>query len=97
MGIVGEKTGDAILFLLCVGIPQFLFANPQAELLVVFSNNIDHPYGMPTAIIQVGNQLPTGEYYLRIKGEEELFVVSGEFVKKLLEAKLYEFKNHSIL
>lgn len=75
--------------LFVIDVKTYGFANPKAELLVVFSNNIDHPYGMPTAIIQVGNQLPTGEYYLRIKGEEELFVVSGEFVKKLLEAKLY--------
>jgi hypothetical protein len=48
-----------------------------------------HTYGMPTAIIQIGDQLTTGGYYLRIKGEEELFVVSEEFAKALIEAKLY--------
>lgn len=66
------------------------FVEPKAELLIVFPNDMDKfPYGMPTVILQLGNKLPTGGYYLRIKGEEELFVVSEEFAKALLEAKLY--------
>lgn len=70
-------------------VKSYGFGNPQVELLVVFNTDIVQPYGMPTVILQLGNQLPSGEYYLRIKGEEELFVVSEDFGKTLLEAKLY--------
>lgn len=70
-------------------INKYGFSEPKAELLLVFDNDMILPYGMPTVIVQLGNQLPTGEYYLRIKGEEELFVVSEDFGKALLEAKLY--------
>lgn len=71
-------------------INKYGFDTPQVEALIVFSSDIEKlPNGMPTVIIQIGKQLPTGDYYLRIKGGEELFVVSEEFAKALLEAKLY--------
>lgn len=70
-------------------IKSYGFENPKAELTLVFNNDIVLPYGMPTVIVQIGDQLPTGGYFLRIKGEEELFIVSKEFTETLLEAKLY--------
>lgn len=80
---------DWVSKLFITDVKAYGFAEPKVELQVVFSNDIVQPYGMPTVIIQLGEQLSTGGYYLRIKGEEELFVVSEEFAKALIEAKLY--------
>ena len=65
------------------------FVNPQAELTILLSKGNNGPTGMPTIILQLGSKLPEGGYFLRIKGEEELFVVDDDFAKALLEAKFY--------
>ncbi len=65
------------------------FVNPQAELTILLSKGNSGPTGMPTIILQLGSKLPEGGYFLRIKGEEELFVVDDDFAKALLEAKFY--------
>lgn len=87
--MLSSLKAEKVAKLFVTDVKPYGFANPKAELLVVFSNDMIRPYGMPTVIIQIGNQLPTGEYYLRIKGEEELFVVSEEFAKILVESSLY--------
>lgn len=86
---LSSLTAERVAKLVVTDVKSFGFAEPKAELIVVFANDIVRPYGMPSLIIQIGNQLPSGEFYLRIKGEQEIFVVSEEFAKMLVESTLY--------